>query len=467
MKMVTRRNFFGGALAAGAVGLPGTGCASTGAAVLGAGGVREPAREVKIAGDADVIVAGGGPAGISAAIGAARQGAKVVLLEAKGTVGGIWTHGLLGCLIGFNYSEFDHEILARLDKYRARRTRRPENDFHCFIYEPEYMKVACEEMLAEAGVRIRLGTSVVAAVKDASGRNLTAVITESKSGREAWTARKFVDCTGDGDLAALAGCGFDVGGAEKGDPEQPASLIGMFTLPDDRGILKFIGNEHTNFDSMGERMYDAKTEFRAELERVGIHPSYGNPTIFRINRNLFIIMANHEYDVPVDDADAIGEATMRARKEVVEMTEALVKESLYYPDKESPWRGLRLVATADQIYHRRARRIHGRYTMKVDDCFNGATFDDALTTCHFGIDVHAVSKKMNKVNPAGSPFQRFSQPYQIPFRACQAADLDNLYMAGRCISGDFFTQASYRITGTAVALGYGVGQRIGKEIACK
>jgi len=460
--MVSRRKFFGGAFAAGLVGVPGAGCAST--ACAAGGGIVEPQREVKVAGTADVVVAGGGPAGISAAIGAARQGAKVILLESKGTVGGIWTNGLLGCLIGFNYSEFDHEILARLDKYRARRTRRPESDFHCFIYEPEYMKVVCEELLSEAGVRIRLGTSVVSAVKDASGRNLRAIITESKSGREAWLAKKFVDCTGDGDLAALAGCGYDVGGAAKGDPEQPASLIGMFTLPDDSGIRKFIGNEHTNYDSMGERIFDAKTEFREELNRLGIHPSYGNPTIFRVNRNLFIIMANHEYDVPVDDADAIGAATMRARKEVVDMTEALVKESLLYPDKESPWKGLRLVATADQIYHRRARRIHGRYTMKVNDCFEGAKFDDALTTCHFGIDVHAVSKKMNKVLPAGSPFQKFSQPYQIPFRACQAADLDNLYMAGRCISGDFFTQASFRITGTAVALGYGVGKRIGKEI---
>lgn len=460
--MVSRRNFFGSAFAAGLVGLPDAGCASTNCAT--GGKIVEPARELNVAGEADVIVAGGGPAGISAAIGAVRQGAKVILIESKGTVGGIWTNGLLGCLIGFNYSPFDHEILARLDKYRARRTRRPENDFHCFIYEPEYMKVVCEEMLQEAGVRIRLGTSVVAAVKDASGRNLRAVITESKAGREAWAAKRFVDCTGDGDLAALAGCGFDVGGADRDSSEQPASLIGMFMLPDDTGIRKFIGNEHTNYDSLGERVFDAKVEFRKELERLGIHPSYGNPTIFRVNRGLFIIMANHEYDVRVDDADAIGEATMRARREVVDMTEALVRESQLHPGKESPWRGLRLVATADQIYHRRARRIHGRYTMKVDDCFDGAKFDDTIATCNFGIDVHAVSKKMNKVLPAGSPFDRRSQPYQIPFRACQAADLDNLYMAGRCISGDFFTQASYRITGTAVALGYGVGERIGREI---
>ena len=449
-----RRTFFGGmAVVGGAAVLPGAACASEADARNGF--LREPARDVPVAGECDVLVAGGGPAGIAAAVGAARQGAKVILLESKGTVGGIWTNGLLGCLIGFNYSAFDREILARLDKYRAYRARRPESSFHAFIYEPEYMKVVCEGLLSEAGVRIRLGTAVVAAVKD--GRRVRAVITESKSGREAWLAKRFIDCTGDGDLAALAGCGFDVGGAKKGDPEQPASLIAVFTLPDDKGILKFVANEHTNYDSMGEPLLSPKAELFKELERLDLHPSYGHPTIFRMNRNLFILMANHEYDVPVDDADKIGAATMRARKEVVDLVNALARDSWRQPEHKGPWSGLRLVATADQIYHRRARRIHGRYVMKVDDCFDGATFDDAVATCRFGIDVHAVSKEMNKSLPAGSPFKKEPAPYQIPLRACQAADLDNLYMAGRCISGDFFTQASYRITGTAVEMGYNVG----------
>ena len=421
-----------------------------------AGFLREPARDVPVAGECDVLVAGGGPAGIAAAVGAARQGAKVILLEAKGSVGGIWTNGLLGCLLGFNYSEFDRELLSRLDKYRARRTRSPESNFHAFVYEPEYMKVVCEELLAEAGVRVRLGTGVVAAARD--GRSVQAVFTESKSGREAWLAKSFVDCTGDGDLAALAGCGFDVGGAEKGDPEQPASMIAVFTLPDDRGILKFVANEHTNYDSMGEATVNPKVEFAKELERVNIRPSYGHPTIFRMNRNLFVLMATHEYDVPVDDADKIGAATMRARREIVDLAEALALDAWNQPGHRGAWAGLRLVATADQVCHRRARRIRGRYTMKVDDCFAGTAFEDAVATCRFGIDVHAVSRQMNKKNPAGSPFKLESKPYQIPLRACRAADLDNLYMAGRCISGDFFAQASYRVTGTAVEMGYNVGK---------
>ncbi|MCQ2390668.1 MAG: FAD-dependent oxidoreductase [Kiritimatiellae bacterium] len=456
--MLTRRTFFGTALAAGAMGISGAGCMMS---RPGAGGVFEPAREVPVAGDADVVVAGGGPAGIAAAVAAARQGARVILLESKGCVGGIWTNGLLGCLIGFNYSAFDREILERLDRYRARHLRRPVNDHHCFIYEPEYLKLACEELLTEAGVRVRLGTSVVAAVKD--GRNLTAVITESKSGREAWTARKFVDCTGDGDLAARAGCGYDVGGAEETDPEQPASLIGLFTIPDDRGILKFVANERSNYDSLGNRVIDSKIELQDEFRRIGVNPSYGHPTIFRINRNLFILMANHEYDVPVDDADAISAATLRAHREVVAMVEALAKDACRDVAKPGAWKDVRLVATADQIYHRRARRIHGRYAMKVEDCFEGMMCPDAVATCRFGIDVHAVSTHMNKTMPAGSPFKKHVKPYQIPLRACQAADLDNLWMAGRCISGDFFTQASYRITGTAVEMGYNVG----RAIACK
>ena len=186
--MITRRTFFGSAIAAPALLSPVKGFSATEA---GTGGVREEARNLPVAGECDVLVAGGGPAGIATAVTAARGGAKVTLIEAHGALGGIWTSGLLSCLIGFDGSDLDREILARLDKYGARHMRRPKNDSRAFIYEPEYMKLVCEEMCAEAGVRVRLYTSVVAALRDPSGRNISAVVTESKSGREAcgsWTA---------------------------------------------------------------------------------------------------------------------------------------------------------------------------------------------------------------------------------------------------------------------------------------
>ena len=451
--MITRRTFFGGAIAAPALLSPVKGFSATEA---GTGGVREEARNLPLAGECDVLVAGGGPAGIATAVTAARGGAKVTLIEAHGALGGIWTSGLLSCLIGFDGSDLDREILARLDKYGARHMRRPKNDSRAFIYEPEYMKLVCEEMCAEAGVRVRLYTSVVAALRDPSGRNISAVVTESKSGREAWRARRFVDCTGDGDLGALAGCGFDVGGDAPGDPEQPASLVALVTIPDDSGILKCIANEPSNYAADGKRLYDSKDRLLAEMKRVGISPSYGHPTMFRVHPRLYAFMCNHEYDVPVDDANAITVATMRARREIFDMTDALVRKG------GDAWKGLRLVATAEQIGHRRARRLHGRYTMTVEDCLEGRQFPDGLCTCAFGLDVHAVSKAMNRIRPAGAPLNisRNVKPYQIPLRACRAKNLDNLYMAGRCISGDFLPQASYRITGTAIGLGVGVGKAV-------
>ena len=192
------------------------------------------------------------------------------------------------------------------------------------------------------------------------------------------------------------------------------------------------------------------------MNRVGISPSYGHPTMFRVHPHLYAFMCNHEYDVPVDDANAITVATMRARREIFDMTDALVRKG------GDAWKGLRLVATAEQIGHRRARRLHGRYTMTVEDCLEGRQFPDGLCTCAFGLDVHAVSKAMNRIRPAGAPLNisRNVKPYQIPLRACRAKNLDNLYMAGRCISGDFLPQASYRITGTAIGLGVGGGKAV-------
>ena len=454
--MLTRRSFFGSAVAASSAVVAGRVAGEQKNVAL----VKESARDVPVAGSCDVLVAGGGPAGIAAAVTAARKGAKVVLLEAQGCLGGIWTSGMLSCFIGINKSDFDKEIQRRLEKYGAIQHRRPKANGFSLIYEPEYMKLVCEEMCIEAGMRIRLHTSVAGVVKDASGRRIEAVVTESKKGREAWLAKYFVDCTGDGDLGALSGCGFDVGGDDPGDPEQPASLIALLAIPDESGISRYLTNHPDNFDKNGKRIVNSKLELLAALNKVGITPSYGHPTMFRINKGLFAFMGNHEYDVPVDDADAITEATLRARREIFNMTDALVSKG------GDAWKGLRIVFSAERLWHRRARRLHGRYTLTLEDCFAGRKFEDALCTCSFGIDLHAVSKAMNKKVPAGSPIARRIKPYQIPLRSCQSRDIDNLYMAGRCISGDFMPQSSYRITGTAIGMGVGVAEAICKNLGC-
>lgn len=448
--MIKRREFLGVASVAGV----GSALGAVPAGGSGPNGFREPVRELPVSSDCDLIVAGGGPAGVAAAVTAARAGRKVRLFEAHGALGGIWTTGLLSCIIDFGRADFAKELIARLDRAGARTPRRKEMTDANFIYDPERMKLELESMCTEAGVEFHYHSFVAAAHRDAAGRRLSAVVTESKCGRKAWRAKAYLDCTGDGDLAAHAGCGFDTGGVRPGDPDQPASLIALLTLDDDSSIGRFVVNAPEVFSPTGKTLFNAKKELYAEFARVGLEPSYADPTLFRIADRLYAFMGNHEYGVRPFDDEAVTAATVRARKEIFAMTDALALKG------GAAWKGLRVVATAEQIGHRMARRIHGRYRITVEDALAGRRFPDAIAECRFGIDVHGVSRAANRVLAAGAPNGMRIKPYQIPFRACASADLDNLYMAGRCISGDFLSQASYRVTGPAVEMGEGVVRKL-------
>ena len=432
---------------------------------------RETEREIPLDDWADIIVVGGGPAGVACATAAARGGKKVRLLEQRGSLGGVWTSGLLTYIFDFNKCDTDREIMRRLDAFGARTVDRPDptsmaRDYRGDVnrnwtYEPEYMKLVCEDMCAEAGVRITLHSPVVAAYRDASGKNIDVVITETKSGRRAFRAKTFVDCSGDGDLAARAGCTFDMGYTPEGFG-QPATLNALVTVANGDALAPFTSNEPAMWTKLPSEEHPGETtchhilashRLLKTLRKLGQEPSYGDPTLFRCHDNLFCFMANHEYRLRPDDADAISAATLRARKEIFRLVDALSRSG-------GPWRGLRLVATAEQIGHRDARRIHGRYTVTRDDVAAGRTFEDAITTSRFGIDIHGLDKQSNDKKAAGQNFGARFRPFQIPLRACRAKDVDNLYMAGRNISGDFIAQASYRVTGSSVALGEGVGRAI-------
>lgn len=420
---------------------------------------QENARAIPLDDWADVIVAGGGPAGVAAAVSAARGGKKVRLFELQGCLGGVWTSGLLTYIYDIDKSEIGWDIIHRLDALGARKLDKTEqyNLHQNWVYEPEYMRFVCEEMCREAGVKIVLQCPVVAAYRDASGRNIETIVTESKSGRQAWRAKTFIDCTGDGDLAALAGCGFDYGypGLSFG---QPATMNALVAVDDGDAIEEYLSNEPAMWtrvklpdgSDVCHHIYSSH-KLKDLLRSQGMDPSYGDPTLFRFHKNVFCFMANHEYQLRVDNAEAISDATMRARREVIALAGALEKLG-------GPWKGFRVIGTAEQIGHRDARRIHGRYTVTKDDIENGTAFDDVCTISRTPIDIHGLDKKMNDKKAAANRGNVKFQPFQIPLRSCIAKDVDNLYMAGRNISGDFYAHASYRVTGSSVALGEAVGK---------
>ena len=396
----------------------------------------EAARDLPLNNDANVIVCGAGPAGVTAAITAARAGAKVHLFELHGSLGGVWTSSLLGYLLDFNKPGFNQELVRRLRE----RDAIPPVGQDGLCYHPEEMKVLLEELCAAAGVKVQLHTRVAAAYRE--GRALTTIITESKSGRQAWRAPVFIDTTGDGDLGALAGCEFEIGEA-KACPCQPMSMNVLLTVKD-ASALKEVLHEGPAAKNEADKL-----ALLREIRRTGIEPSYGKPTMFRVRDNLLLVMMNHEYGINATDAAAVSAATMRARAEIHHIVRGLRQLG-------GAWAGVQLVATPEQIGIRDGRRIRGRYIVTKDDVVNGARQDDAVVRPTFPVDIHAMTAEGNKTSPYGGRGVKV-KPYDIPLRALIAKDVDGLMMAGRCISGDFIAHASYRVTGNAVAMGEAAG----------
>jgi FAD dependent oxidoreductase len=397
---------------------------------------QEPARDLPVNADADVIVCGAGPAGVTAAISAARVGAKVRLFEAHGSLGGVWTSSLLGYLLDFDKPGFNVELVRRL---RERDAINGEG-MNGLSYQPEEMKLVLEELCTKAGVKVQLHTRVVAAHRE--GRALRTIVTESKSGRQAWRAPVFIDTTGDGDLGALAGCEFEIG-REKSCPCQPMTMYALLVVKNMAALADQMHLTGNNGQHIGPK------SFQETLARAGVTPSYGKAALFPIQGNLVLLMANHEYGINATDAAQVTEATIRARGELHQIVRGLRKLG-------GPWDGVQIAATPEQIGIRDGRRIKGRYFMTSEDLVKGARQEDAVVRATFPVDIHALSAEDNKkaaYHNAGVKMQ----PYDIPLRALIARDVDGLLMAGRCISGDFIAHASYRVTGNAVAMGEAAG----------
>lgn len=403
-----------------------------------AASVAEAARRTPVVREVDVVVCGGGPAGVAAAFTAAAAGARTVLLEAGGCLGGVWTSGLLGYILDAKpESPVTRRIVEELDRLGGEKRLSELSSKvgyawakNSFIYDAEAMKWVLERECVRLGITVQLHTRVCSVVRE--GRRIQAVVTESKSGRQAWKAGVVIDTTGDGDVAAQAGCAFEVGRPGSGET-QPLTLMCLVTTPFPERLkpLAFGG---------GASLHRA-------LKEAGVKLSYGAAVLFRVRDDLYSFMMNHRYGSGLDAAE-LTRATFEARTEMQEAVRALRAQG-------GVWEGFQVVATAAQIGVREGRRVRGRAQVTVDDLIAGTVHADGICRVTFPIDVHSTRKDSGEAFDADNKIK--SQPYDIPLGALIAADADNLLMAGRCISGDFLAHSSYRVTGNAVATGEAAG----------
>lgn len=388
------------------------------------------------AGAAEVIVAGGGPAGVCAAIAAAETGAVTMLIEEAGCLGGVWTSGALAWILDAE-GKSRKSILTRIVKTLRQRDELEFAGAGTPAFQVEAMKVLLDELSLAAGVKIRCYTRVVG-VKRSSEGAISHLITESDSGREAWGGRVFIDCTGDGTLGALAGNAFELGEPST-HRTQPMSLLALLTGLDPEQVRPYLAEQGA--------WHEVAARFSSLLSEGTYRPSYRGVALFHLGKGLFMLMANHQYGCSSLDAGDLTKATIAARGEIYRQIQIL-------RTRGPVWRNVQLVATGARIGAREGRRLNGLYRVTLRDVLTGKTHPDGICPVRFGIDVHALSQDGDCKLEATPPV---AGCYEIPLRALIARDLPNLLMAGRCISGDFHAHASYRVSGNAAVTGQAAG----------
>jgi FAD-dependent oxidoreductase family protein len=409
--------------------------------------LQESARRLPLLAEVDVLVVGGGPAGIAAATCAARHGARTLLIERYGFLGGMGTAGGVTNFAGL-YGKRDgdtvqlvrgvvDELLERIDRLGG--LNAPQDGLLGRIrvrsYDIPAYKCAADQLVQAAGVRTLLHALLVGVLRDEAGQ-LQAAIVETKSGRGAIAARWFVDASGDADLAHHAGAPYELGDGH-GNALYPSTMFRVGGVDAERALAA-VGT----FGAIDALMRAAADRYRFPREGAILRPQR-NRSEWRVNVTQ---VANAEgRAVDATDAWQLSAGEVEGRRQVIEYLRFLRAEVPGFERAE-------LIDVGTQLGVRETRRVQGAYQLSGDDVLDGARFDDSIGLNAWPIERHA----QGRVEWA-FPRDERNTWNQLPWRMLVPQGVARLLVAGRCASMEHEGQSAARASGACFVMGQAAG----------
>ncbi len=430
--------------------------------------------EMTVHSKSDVVVAGGGPSGLIAAIAAARAGARTILVERYGFLGGMATAASVGPFSPFHYDDeqitmgIPQELVQRLTKAGGSTGHLkcvPEYGSGSYMayFDREVYKQVAFEMVQESGCQLLLHTAIGGAVVE--GGKVAGIEVCNKSGFQKVLGDITVDATGDGDVAAAAGAAFTWGRASD-HLGQPMTMFFEMANVDVDAIVDYIEKNPDDFEwasrlyssvalppELNQRYFVAQglTSLVQKAKAAGDYYVGRDTVLFQSTMRPDVIVFNSTRigKLRGTDADDFTKAEIEARKQVMSLAAFMKK---YAPGFENAY----ISSTGIQVGVRESRHFAGIYTLSEEDVVEGNRFPDVVARGFFPVDIHDPTGAKG-YHAGGGTWIKPKGPYDIPLRCLIPEGMDGVVMCGRNISASHEAHGSLRVQGTAFAIGQASG----------